>query len=135
MHFGERGGPAYTITGPVGWDRQNGASVWTLGKAGLFAVVAQRMTAANPDAEARREIAFARAHGFAVVDEGSLTLCGQPAHRWTERRLLPNGEAVVVHGVTMRLTKGIAAIEYARPASTNDRPEALAAIRSICDAP
>jgi hypothetical protein len=136
LHIGVPGGPAFTIVGPPGWDRAKGASVWALGTTGhIFIAAGKHLTANNPDTRVAYEMLSGRAHGDAVKDEGSLTICGQPAHRWTELTTLPNGQVLVFRTIVIRLTNGIGYVAYVHPASSDDRPEALTAMLTICDAP
>jgi hypothetical protein len=70
-----------------------------------------------------------------AADEGSTTTCdGQPAHRL--RYTLHSGELIAtVHVLLTKVTGGVGSVAYTHPADLADRPDALAAMASLCPAP
>jgi hypothetical protein len=69
------------------------------------------------------------------VDEGGTTTCdGQPAHRL--RYTLHSGDVLAtVHVLITKVTGGVGSVAYTHPADLPDRPDALAAMTSLCPAP
>jgi hypothetical protein len=69
------------------------------------------------------------------ADEGQTTTCdGQPAHRL--RYTLHSGDLIAtVHVLLTKVTGGVGSVAYTHPADLPDRPDALAAMTSLCPAP
>jgi hypothetical protein len=132
--------PAYAFDMPEGWGFQVRAGVqqiMTIGGDDAQHIIRLNVVPnrADPDAYAAELIANGRARGEEWTDDGSTTVCdGRPAHRWTTRSVI-GAVTVVLHGLATNVTGGLGTAVYGHRGTVPDRPDAMAALTSLCPAP